>query len=227
VSSTDLVGSTGLVAGTTPYPWPYDGALSRGRIAVVVLGWNDDWWNRCAEPATVVAAIRSLAAMTDCVITVDQPPPPVHGAVGAPPVGGARPELARPELARPELDNAHVVSAVGVDGFFGGPLDSVLRANHRDLIVLVGLGLEAAVHSTMRSANDRGYECLLVVDACAALDLELVPAAVSMVEMSGGIFGAVGTAAQVLAALEHLAANDRDPDLEPGLQTLPVNPYRP
>ena len=54
----------------------------------------------------------------------------------------------------------------------------------------------------MRSANDRGYECLLVVDACAPLEPELVPAAISMVEMSGGIFGAVGTTAPVLAALD-------------------------
>jgi nicotinamidase-related amidase len=52
----------------------------------------------------------------------------------------------------------------------------------------------------MRSANDRGYECLLVIDACAAYDLALIAPSVSMIEMSGGIFGAVGTAAAVLDA---------------------------
>ena len=72
----------------------------------------------------------------------------------------------------------------------------------RDLLLLVGLGLETTVHSTMRSANDRGYECLLVVDACAPLDPDAVPNAVSMVEMSGGIFGAVGLTDPVLAALD-------------------------
>ena len=101
----------------------------------------------------------------------------------------------------PSIPGAHVVSAVGIDGFYGGPLDAVLRAGRRDQLLLVGLGLETTVHSTMRSANDRGYECLLVVDACAPLDPEVVPNAISMVEMSGGIFGAVGTTNNVLAAL--------------------------
>ena len=68
------------------------------------------------------------------------------------------------------------------------------------------------MHSTMRSANDRGYECLLVVDACAPLDPDLVPPAISMVEMSGGIFGAVGTTAPVLAALAAAPATDPIPD---------------
>jgi nicotinamidase-related amidase len=43
----------------------------------------------------------------------------------------------------------------------------------------------------MRSANDRGYECLLISDACSPLDPSLVGAASRMIEMSGGIFGAV------------------------------------
>jgi len=182
---------TGLVAGTTPYPWPYDAGLTRGRVALVVLGWNDAWWRLCDDPAAVLDSIARLADAADCVITVDQPPPTTHGPLGPGPSDGTLPEVV----------GAQVVCAVGVDGFFGGPLDSVLRAGGRDLLLCVGLGLEAAVHSTMRSANDIGYECLLVVDACAPLVPELVPAAISMVEMSGGIFGAVGTTTPVLAAL--------------------------
>ena len=182
----------GLVAGTTPYPWPYDAALSRSRTAVIVLGWNRGWWERSDDPAGVAGAISSLAAAVDCAIAIDQAPP-------TSPVPFHSPSLAAGSL--PELADAKSLPAVGVDGFFGGPLDAVLRAAHRDLLILVGLGLEAAVHSTMRSANDRGYECLLVVDACAPLLPELVPSAISMVEMSGGIFGAVGTTDHVLAAL--------------------------
>jgi nicotinamidase-related amidase len=53
----------------------------------------------------------------------------------------------------------------------------------------------------MRSANDRGYECLLVADACRPVDPALRAPALSMIEMSGGIFGAVGQSAQVLRAL--------------------------
>ena len=79
---------------------------------------------------------------------------------------------------------------------------SSARAAGRDHLLLAGFGLEAPVHSTLRSANDRGYECLLLLDACAPLDPSLTPASRSMIEMSGGIFGAVGTVGALLGALD-------------------------
>ena len=66
-----------------------------------------------------------------------------------------------------------------------------LRAAGRDLLLLAGGWLEVGVHSTMRSANDRGYECLLVPSACIAIDDTTRAATISSTEMSGGIFGAV------------------------------------
>lgn len=181
----------GVVAGTTPYPWPYDGALTRERTALIVAGWNDEWWARCHEPAEVVGPIGRLAAAVDNVITIDH-------------AGPLRPRrrLDPTRAAVPTIAGSSGVAAAGIDAFFGGPLDSLLRARRTDLLLLVGLGLETTVHSTMRSANDRGYECLLVVDACAPLAPDAVPNAVSMVEMSGGIFGAVGLTDPVLAALD-------------------------
>jgi nicotinamidase-related amidase len=95
----------------------------------------------------------------------------------------------------------HRVRSGGVDGFFASSLDTVLRTLGRDQLLLCGKWLETNVHSTMRSANDRGYECLLVLDACVAYDPDLTSAARSQIEMSGGIFGAVGETAAVLDAL--------------------------
>ncbi len=92
--------------------------------------------------------------------------------------------------------------AAGWDGFFGTGLDSQLRRWGVTHLLLAGGPLETAVHSTMRSANDRGYECLLVVDATAALHPELLPQTLSMIEMSGGIFGANGTSSAVMAQLQ-------------------------
>jgi nicotinamidase-related amidase len=89
----------------------------------------------------------------------------------------------------------------GWDGFHAGPLDASLRRAGRDLLLLAGCCLETGVHSTMRSANDRGYECLLVADATRSARQDLRAGALSTIEMSGGIFGAVGTAAAVAAAL--------------------------
>jgi nicotinamidase-related amidase len=64
--------------------------------------------------------------------------------------------------------------------------------------------MEGPVHSTMRSANDRGLECLLVIDGCAPLDPTLAEAGVRIIEMSGGIFGAVAPSQAVLSAFSIL-----------------------
>ena len=186
----DIGRTAGLVAGTTPYPWPYDGALSPERTALIVAGWNDEWWARCHDPAAVVDRIRRLAESVDTVITIDHAGPSRSRRSFDPTAGSV-----------PSIAGSSVVTAAGIDAFYGSPLDPVLRSRRTDLLLLVGLGLETTVHSTMRSANDRGFECLLVVDACAPLDPDAVPNAVSMVEMSGGIFGAVGLTDPVLAAL--------------------------
>jgi nicotinamidase-related amidase len=95
----------------------------------------------------------------------------------------------------------HVVEPLAWDGFHGTPLDALLRATGRDTLVLAGWWLEVAVHSTMRSANDRGYECLLATDLVAGLDPTTKAGAISSIHMSGGIFGATGKAGDVLAAL--------------------------
>lgn len=104
------------------------------------------------------------------------------------------------------LAGGHAIDAGGIDGFFDSPLDGVLRHRRIHQLVIVGHGLEGPVHSTLRSANDRGYECLLVIDACTPIDASLVPAARRTVEMSGGIFGAVTTTAELIRDLLPTAA---------------------
>lgn len=171
-----------VVAGTQPYPWPYDGRLSGDRLALIVAGGG--WRERVVSPATAEEMIERLTAAVlragGAVIHLAHGPPPGAGLVG-------------PRLRVP-----------GLDGFYSSALDLVLRSQGRDQLLLTGYGLEAAVHSTLRGATDRGYECLLVTDACACIDPTLAPAALSIICMSGGIFGAVGRAREVVAALESL-----------------------
>jgi hypothetical protein len=187
----------GPVAGTDPYPWPYDAPITTTRLALVVCGWDEHWRSRVgpAEAETVTARVEALAA-----------------AVAA--AGGAVIALAHTSCAedapRPlALDGALHLCAGGIDGYTGSPLEGVLRRHDRSHLLLAGHGLEAPVHSTLRSANDRGAECLLVADACSPLDPSLTAAALSTVTMSGGIFGAVGTLDSTLAALAAATTSGR------------------
>ncbi len=181
---TSRIVRTGHVEGATPYPWPYDADLSPTRLALVVVGWDQYWWSACDQPRRAVGQLRRLASSIATLVVVR------HGTAADP----LPPEA---DLGAPAVD----VAAVGVDGFHAGPLDAVLRRRGADHLVLAGSGLEGPVHSTLRSANDRGYECIVALDACSAVDPSLTPRAVSMIEMSGGIFGAVATTDQILAAL--------------------------
>jgi hypothetical protein len=131
--------------------------------------------------------------------------------------GGAVLEIrADPPQARRPQPHAHrpaggwptdaIVRPIGWDGFHGTPLDALLRAEERDTLILAGWWLEVGVHSTMRSANDRGYECLLATDLVAGLSESTTAAAISSIQMSGGIFGATGQGSDVVAAVTAAAA---------------------
>ncbi|MFL6159298.1 MAG: cysteine hydrolase family protein [Marmoricola sp.] len=181
--------ATGHVPGTTPYAWPWDAVLDPARTAVLVVGpARGLTLAGSAEGARARAVVDVVLGAGGAVVQVVTAPPPAVG----PAAPAAGPPLA--DAAFP------VLSARGVDGFYGSGLDDHLRASGRDHLLLVGAGLETCIHSTMRSANDRGLECLLVLDACVPYDRALVGSARSQVEMSGGIFGAVGSTAEVFDA---------------------------
>lgn len=186
--TTSTIGSH--VAGTTPYAWPWDGQLDPARTALVVLG--------PARGLSVVgtAAGDRLRSLVDVVLGAGGA---VVQVVTAPPPAAVGPGLGAP-LAAMGTPATPVLAARGVDGFYESGLETHLREAGLDRLLLAGAGLETCVHSTMRSANDRGLECLLVLDACVAYDPDLVGSARSQVEMSGGIFGAVGSTSDVLDA---------------------------
>jgi len=85
-------------------------------------------------------------------------------------------------------------------------LEPVLRAQGITHLLFAGCTTDVCVHSTLREANDRYFECLLIEDACASGDAYAHAAAVHMVTVEGGIFGAVASSDAVVAALRRARA---------------------
>jgi nicotinamidase-related amidase len=104
-----------------------------------------------------------------------------------------------PELA--PWSGEVVIDKPGKGSFYATDLDMLLTRKGIKNIVLAGITTDVCVHSTMREANDRGYECLLLADCTGATDYGNYLAALKMIKMQGGVFGAVSTSDTFIAAI--------------------------
>jgi biuret amidohydrolase len=229
--------NSGRYIEATPYRWPYDGDLTPGNTALVVIDMQVDF---CGEGGYVdkmgydisltrkpIAPLRQLlSVMRACGYTI------IHTREGHKPDLSDLPANKRwrsrqigtggigigdpgpcgriltigepgweiiPELAA--LPGEAVIDKPGKGSFYATSFDLILHTRGIRNLILTGITTDVCVHTTMRDANDRGYECLIVSDCTAATDYGNHIAALKMVTMQGGVFGAVGNSSAIIETI--------------------------
>jgi nicotinamidase-related amidase len=105
-----------------------------------------------------------------------------------------------PELA--SMPGEVVLDKPGKGAFYATPLQEILQKRGITHLLFAGVTTEVCVQTTMREANDRGYECLLVEDATESYFPAFKAAALEMIRAQGAIVGWTAPTASVIAALE-------------------------
>jgi nicotinamidase-related amidase len=106
----------------------------------------------------------------------------------------------RPRPSEPVIDKP------GKGAFYATDLELVLKDQGIQSLVVTGVTTEVCVHTTVREANDRGYECLVLEDCVASYFPAFQAAALAMIKAQGGIFGWVSTSERLLKVIDGLPA---------------------
>lgn len=227
IATTDIV--RGVEISAEPYPFvfrPGECALliiDMQRDFLEPGGFGESLGNDVAQlRRTIAPNQRLLAAFRQAGLPVihtreghsadlaDLPPTKKHRARSALTIGDAGPMgriLVRGERGHdiiPELTplaGETVIDKPGKGAFWATDLHAILAARGICQLIVTGVTTEVCVHTTVREANDRGYDCLVPSDCVGSYFPEFQTAALKMISAQGGIFGWVSHSDHVVAAL--------------------------
>lgn len=94
-----------------------------------------------------------------------------------------------------------VIDKPGKGAFSFTDFDLLLRNRGIRNLIICGVTTDVCVSTIMREANDRGFDCLLVEDGCAAAEPGLHQATVASVKTEGGVFGAVASSERIIESI--------------------------
>ena len=100
-----------------------------------------------------------------------------------------------------------VIDKPGKGAFHATDLDAILRNRGITQLVVTGVTTEVCVNTTVREANDRGFDCLVLADCCGSYFPEFHSAGLAMIKAQGGIFGWVGNSEAVISAITKTGAD--------------------
>lgn len=211
-----------------PFDFPFDGMLDPARVAVIAIDLQVDFLSPSGylaakgyDPAPLrkilpnVASVITAARAAGCLIVhtrqgyrADLADMSVYerwrrrraGLEGTDALvrGSAGFEIA-PEV--PVAEGDVIIDKTANGAFTYTDLDHVLRWRGITHLILMGCTTDVCVHCTLREANDRNYQCLVVEDACASGDPYAHDAAIYMVTVEDGVFGVVAKTLDVVVAL--------------------------